>query len=174
MAGKDSATLRQIWRKWYKPTLDDLFREYESIGILLTPCMAIEEMEQLFKAISLRFEEERRSEAKKDPTPGHRYFRFDHIAFRREAHHYAVDLFYKTYYPRSGAPQLSIEYLGAVLELRRKGLNDPQIAERLGQSTDTIRKQVRIAEKRYREIVSSIRELGERARHREARAEKAD
>ena len=174
MAGKDSATLRQIWRKWYKPTLDDLFKECESLGILLTPYIAIEQMELLLEDVSRHFEEECQSDAKKDPTPSRHYFRFDQVAFRREAHHYAVDLFYKTYYPRSGAPQLSIEYLNDVLELKRKGLNDPQIAERLGQSTDTIRKQVQIAEKRYREIVSSIRELGERGRHREARAEKDD
>jgi hypothetical protein len=174
MGEKDSAVLRRTWRKFYKPTLDDLFKEYESIGILLTPCMAIEEMEQLFEDMSLRFEKDRRSETKKNPTAGHRYFRFDHVAFRREAHHYAVDLFYKTYYPRSGAPRLSIEYLGTVLELRRKGLNDPQIAERLGQSTDTIRKQIRIAKKRYREIVSSICELADRARHRESETAKDD
>jgi hypothetical protein len=174
MAGKDSATLREIWRKLYKPTLDDLFTECKALGILLTPYAAIEQMELLLEGVSRRFEEEGQSEARKDPTPGRRYFRFDQVAFRREAHHYAVDLFYRTYYPRSGAPQLPIEYLNDVLELKRKGLNDPQIAERLGQSTDTIRKQVRIAEKRYREIVSSIRELGERARHREATAEKDD
>jgi len=93
--------LSRLWRELYKPTLEELYREAKSKGLLLTPDVAIEEMEQVFKSVFLYVEDKGSTGPKKDAAPGRRmYFRFDRIAFRQEAHHYAVDLFYNTYYSR--------------------------------------------------------------------------
>ena len=100
MAGKAFDILRRIWRKLYKPTLDDLFRESASRKVLLKPDVALTEMEHIFKSVFQNVEAEGRS-AKKVPAPRvGLYLRSDRIAFRREAHHYAVNLFYKTYFSR--------------------------------------------------------------------------
>jgi hypothetical protein len=172
----DSVVLRRIWRKWYKLTLDSLFSEFESKEFLLTPDVAIEKMELAFRRIL----SDSGSEAQPDSSsrPG-QPFRFDETAFTREAHHYAVDLFYRTYFPREaggerksrkGAPQLSIEYLDRVLKLSDEGLEPHEIAERLGQSDpqarDRIRKQILAGRKRYIEIVHNIRKLGAAQRKR--------
>ena len=168
MAENNSAVLRRIWRQWYKPTLDDLFKEFESLSILLTPDAAIEQMDGLFKWVLDHTESADSSELTNDPI-GRPTFRFDDVAMTREAHHYAVDLFYKYYFPREpgsqgksrrGAPPLSMEYLDRILQLRRKGFNYVKIAEVLGQPKDRMRKQVEIAEKRYCEAVKRVRELG--------------
>ena len=101
MVRKTAFILRRIWRKLYKPTLDNLYRESASSRVLLTPDLALTEMEQVFKSVFQGVEAEGSSASKKVPTPRlSLYFRFDRIAFRREAHHYAVNLFYKTYFSR--------------------------------------------------------------------------
>jgi hypothetical protein len=168
MVEQDSVTLRKIWRKWYKLALDGLFKEFEAANILLTPDAAIEEMEKLFKGALDHNESVDDPEPTNNPIEKPR-LRFDDIAMTREAHHYAVDLFYKYFFPhkpgsqgkpRRGAPPLSTEYLDRILQLRRKGLNYVKIAEVLGQPKDRMRKQVQIAEKRYREAAIRVRELG--------------
>jgi len=93
MVRQTAVILRRIWRKLYKPTLDNLYRESASRRVLLTPDLALTEMEQVFKSVFQSVEAEGSSGSKKVPAP-HR------IAFRREAHHYAVNLFYKTYFSR--------------------------------------------------------------------------
>jgi hypothetical protein len=103
----------------------------------------------------------------------HRPLRVDIVAARCKIHHHAVDLYYRTYFPRKpgikgkprrGAPQLPLEYLHQVLTLSKKGLNPAQIASKLGQSDPKAKgrivKQIVIAEKRYAEIVANIRALG--------------
>jgi hypothetical protein len=101
MVEKSFVILRRIWRKLYKPTLGNLFGQSASMSVLLTPDVALKEMEQAFKSVFFSVEEECTFAPKKDPTPGRRlYFQFDRIAFRREAHHYAVDLFYNKYFSR--------------------------------------------------------------------------
>ena len=156
MNDQDSAALHRIWRKWYRPTLDDLFKESESAGLWLTPSAAIEEMAQCFKSVLDRSDAGGSSQLK-DNLLGRATFRFDDVAMTCEAHHYAVDLFYKYYFPRTpastgkarrGAPPLPREYLDRILQLRRQGLNPAQIASRLGQPTDRMRHQVKIAERR--------------------------
>ena len=102
MAEQNSVILHRIWRNLYEPTLDVLFREYESEGVLLTPDVAIREMEQVFKFVFLSVESERTFTSQKDSTSSRRlYFRFDGLAFRREARRYAVDLFRNSSFSRN-------------------------------------------------------------------------
>jgi hypothetical protein len=175
MAEKNSAVLRRIWRKWYKPTLDDLFKEYESIDVLLTPEAAIEKMEELFKWVLDRSESADSSEPTSNPI-GRPTFRFDEVAMTREAHHYAVDLFYNfprkpgsQGKPRRGAPPLPMEYLDRILQLRRKGIKPFKIAEILGQPKDRMRKQIEIAERTWRQALEGIEQIKQRSSHLVAR-----
>jgi hypothetical protein len=154
LAEKASVILRRVWRKWYKPVLDDLYELYERASFLLKPDQAIEKMEEAFRDALHRVETETVAEASPHARPT-QVFRFDDSAFAREAHHYAVDLFYRTYFPRSpegksrkGAPQLPTEYLDRILQLKRLGMNYVEIAKKLGQPKDRMRHQVKIAEKR--------------------------
>ena len=101
MVEKGSVILRRIWSKLYKPALDDLFRGAASKNVFLTPDAALEVMEQAFKSVFFLVDDRIDSAVKKNsPSASRLYFRFDRIAFRREAHHYAVDSFYKTYFAR--------------------------------------------------------------------------
>jgi hypothetical protein len=165
MPEKDSTVLRRIWRKWYKPVLEDLFKECAAIRVQLTPDRAIEEMEVIFGDVFRTVSAGTGKEANKDPDgePG-LIFRFDEPAFTCEAHHYAVDLFYRTYFPRGGtqrrgAPRLPTEYTDRIVRLKRQGMNYAQIAAMLGQPKDRMRKQVKAAEKRWQEAVCRIEEL---------------
>ena len=77
--------------------------------------------------------------------------RFNFAQLEREAHHYAVDLFYAAVRPRRGAPRLQPGYLNQLLALRTEGLSPRKIAIRLGlgsshESEDRVRKQLRIAQ----------------------------
>jgi hypothetical protein len=101
MVEKGSVILRRIWSKLYKPALGDLFRGAASKNVFLTPDAALEVIEQAFKSVFFLVDELTDSAVKKNLASAPRlYFRFDRIAFRREAHHYAVDSFYKTYFAR--------------------------------------------------------------------------
>jgi hypothetical protein len=168
MAEQDSVTLRRIWRKWYRPALEDIFKDFESAGFALTPVDAIDEMFEMFKSVVTRGKSAGGSEPI-DNALGKVMFRFDDIAMTREAHHYAVGLFYKYYFPRTveskgksrrGAPTLPMEHLDEILTLRRKGLNPAQIGKILGQPTDRMRHRVKIAEKVWREAIERVRKLG--------------
>jgi hypothetical protein len=93
-------------------------------------------------------------------------FRFNYNAYRREAHHYAVDRFYKTYFPRKrGGEPLPEHYVDQILRLRREGLNYVVIAGRLGQPKEKMRKQVQAAEKRWRDAVERIERIKQRFPH---------
>jgi hypothetical protein len=101
MVEKGSVILRRIWSKLYKPALDDLFRGAASKNVFLTPDAALEVMEHAFKSVFFLVDDQAGSGLKKNlPSAPRIYFRFDRIAFRREAHHYAVDSFYKAYFAR--------------------------------------------------------------------------
>jgi KaiC/GvpD/RAD55 family RecA-like ATPase len=168
MVEQDSVVLHGIWCKWYKPTLDELFKEFESAGFWLTPDAAIEEMEKLFNRVLGRTEAAGGANPKNDAMQS-TMFRFDHVAMTCEAHHYAVDLFYKYYFPRTpeskgkarrGTTRLPEKYLDRILKLLRRGKNYVQIAQLLGQPKDRMRHQVEIAEARFREVAARVRKLG--------------
>ena len=131
---KTFAILRQIWRKLYKPTLDNLYRESASRRVRLTPDVALAEMEQVFQSVFQSVEAEGNSGAKRVPAPRLGLsFQFDRIAFRREAHHYAVNLFYKTYFSRKHeSPRATSRFVGnnrgrAALRRGRSVLSQPRM-----------------------------------------------
>src|SRR5579863_6157906 len=135
------AALRKVWRKHYKAALDAIFEECQSCNIVLSPDQSMEWMEELLESI-VGFGEEEEADNRKLA------FRFNAVAFRCEAHHYAVDLYYKTYGGLTrGAAPLSLEYLDRVLTLHKQGRNVPQIANQLGQKQDAIRKQIEAAQR---------------------------
>lgn len=104
MLRKSLAALSRMWRTFYKPMLDNLFRESKSAGVRLMPDVAIDEMEQAFRSLFFSVDEASADTLKNAPRPSRRlYFRFDRTSFRREAHHYAVDCFYDTYFPSKHA-----------------------------------------------------------------------
>lgn len=85
--------------------------------------------------------------------------RIDIPAELRKIHHYAVDLYYETYYgKRDGAPRIDNHYLEYIVTLRAKGLSYGKIAKELNypisppselrKSTDKIRKQLDTAKER--------------------------
>jgi hypothetical protein len=99
VARNGSVILHRAWRELYKPLLDNLFRESASKGVSLTPDVALMKTEHVLESVFLSVKEGGNSERKKAlPIRPRLYLRFERIAFRREAHHYAVDLFYKTYF----------------------------------------------------------------------------
>jgi len=138
--------LRRMWRKRYTSLLDMVFKEYKSVGLFVTPDEAMDVMEELLPAL---VSEDKGSE----PEGGGHVFRFDFAAFRSDAHHYAVDLFYKTYYGLrgKGRPPLPREHLDQLLGLRRQGLSYRQIGKKLGQTQDATRKQVKVLERLWEE-----------------------
>jgi hypothetical protein len=151
---KPGIELRRMWRRRYMSVLDSIFEQCASNKILVGPDEAMDWMEGLLKSLVTTGEEApNEGSPRESPT-----FRFDDDAFRREAHHYAVDRFYKTYFPRRrGAPPLPSAYLDRILQLRRKGFNYVAIAKELGQPKDRMRKQVSIAERHRREVVDSLK-----------------
>ena len=143
--GQAAKELRAMWRKRYRFTLDAIFEEYSSVGMMVTPDQAMDLMEDLLR----EWVNKDASEESKGTSRPTVLFRFDSDALSREAHHYAVDRFYKTYYPRRrGAPPLPDYHLDRILALRRKGWNYVAIAKELGQRADTTKRQVEVAEKR--------------------------
>ena len=79
--------------------------------------------------------------------------RFDVSQVFRDAHHIAVDLYYRALYPRKGAPPLRHEYKEQLLRWQSGGLRPRQIAIKLGlgsskEKEDLVRKQLLIAKGR--------------------------
>lgn len=142
---------KKTWQNLYKSTLDLIFQECSQSKLVITADCAIDLMEELFAKMI-----ERDKQSNAEP----RASRLNFVALRCEAHHYAVDVFYKTYYGRKrGAASLSLEYLDRLLTLRRQGRNESQIASSLGQRKDTIRKQLQLAQSVWHEKVRKIEEL---------------
>lgn len=155
-----SAELHATWKKRYKSTLDMIFEAYSSKGIEIAPDQAMEQMEELLTALPSGGVG---THACPNSRSTDRSFRFDATAFTCEAHHYAVDRYYKTYYGHGkGAPPLPAEYLQKVLDLRRQGLSYGQIAVKLGQNKEAVQQQVANAVRLWKKKVSHIHELARR------------
>ena len=153
---KEGLALRRMWRELYRDALNCIFEESASREIVIGPDIAVALMEEeAAKAFVDRPPQSTGTRA--FPSSTH-MFRFDFDAYRREAHHYAVDKFYKTYFPRKrGAPRLPDSHLDWILAQRRKGLNDVAIAGKLGLRKDTAKYRVAVAEKRLRERVEELK-----------------
>jgi hypothetical protein len=154
------------WIDIFQQSLKDIFDAARISGVRLTPDKAMAMLDDDVAAFEKAGGLEGNAGSASPSLPA---LRIDVVAIRRKVHHCAVDLFYNTYFPRKagtegkprrGAPSLSDEYLDQILQLCRKGLNYAQIADRLGEPKDRIRKRIEIAERRYREAVERVRELG--------------
>jgi len=161
--GQAAKDLRKRWRERYTRFLDMVFDAAASEKTVIRPDEAMDCLEKF-----LAWDCERRhcksgKDTSDDPPV---MVRFNLSAFLRDAHHYAVDRFYKTYFPRKrGGEPLSTSYLDSILRLRFKGLNYVAIAGKLGVPRDRMRKQVGIAEKRWGEAVERIEQLKQRFPH---------
>jgi hypothetical protein len=165
--GQTAKELRQVWRKRYEFLLDSIFKECASREITLSPDEAMDWMEEFLNKLANDVERSKLDETRSDPVS---ILRFDATAYRREAHLYAVTRFYKTYFPRKrGAPPLPTAHLDRILQLRFKGMNYVSIAEKLGQPKGTMRKQVAIAERRWRQAMEKIEQIKKRSPHLVAR-----
>jgi hypothetical protein len=165
--GQTAKELREIWRRHYTHVLDLIFEECAFYGITIEPDKAMEWMEGCLEKLVGDGKQSNRDETMHAPVSS---LRFDFAAYRRDAHHYAVDQFYKAYVPRKrGAPPLPDFYFDPILRLRTKGMNSAAIADKLGQPKDRMRKQVAIAEKRWREAMERIEQIKKRFPHLVAR-----
>ncbi len=161
--GQAAKELRDVWRQRYKNLLDSIFEECASGEITLGPDEAMEWMEECLEKLASGNDQSKLGETRSGPVST---VRFDVTAYRRETHHYAVDRYYKTYFPRRrGAPPLPDHYYDPILRLRFKGLNYAAIAEKLGVPKERIRKQVTVAEKRWREEMAKIEQIKQRFPH---------
>ena len=159
--GQTAKELREAWRKRYRFVLDSIFEEWASCEITLGPDEAMAWMEELIERLVSDSQQSKPDEGASGPVA---VLRFNFAAYRREAHHYAVDRFYKTYFPRKrGGEPLPTSYLDRILRLRFKKLNYVAIAESLGQPKDRVRKQVEAAEKRWRDAVERIERIKQRS-----------
>ena len=161
--GQTAKELREMWRKLYAHVLDSIFEECASNEITVGPDKAMDWMEGCFEKMA---SDGKQSSLDETISGSASNLRFDFAAYRRDAHHYAVDRFYKTYFPRKrGAPPLPDFYFDPILRLRAKGMNSAAIADKLGQPKDRMRKQVAIAEKRWREAMERIEQIKQRFPH---------
>jgi hypothetical protein len=138
-----------------KILLERFFRDATSKNELLWPDEA---MRKLFDYINKIIEIGVLNKDKPTAT------RVNEINFNKELHHYAVDLFYKTYFPtKKGAPPIPDEYYEFILKLHNEGKTHKEIAEEVDlpistkkvgtrkevdKSKDVIRKQIDKAKKR--------------------------
>jgi hypothetical protein len=144
--GTFAPTAREFSKKLTRSLLKGIYEKAAGDGRIPTPDAAIEKMHELIEQLSGSTDGPRASES--FPTE---LARFDFAQLEREAHHYAVDLFYAAVRPRKGAPPLHAAYRNQLLALRAEGLSPRKIAIKLGidsshESVDRVRKQLRIAQ----------------------------
>jgi hypothetical protein len=163
-----SKMVKTKFRFIFKRFLDEMFEVAITAESRLTPDAAMRELDDVLESVL-----EAMDKTKTATVRPSRPLRIDVVAARQKIHHYAVDLFYRTYFPRKagmegqprrGATGLPLEYLDQVLKLSREGKNPAQIATLLGQvgpgAAGRISKQIRLAEKRWAEMLANIRRLG--------------
>jgi hypothetical protein len=156
--GQTAKELRQMWRKRYTKVLDVIFEEFSSQGITVQPDDAMDLMGDLLK----EWLNDEPPAAPADQPHPRTPFRFNFAAYSRDAHHYAVDQYYKTYFPRKrGGERHPTSYLDEILRLLGKGLNNVAIAAKLGVPKDRMRKQIEAA-KRWHEQLEKIEEIKQR------------
>jgi hypothetical protein len=164
-AKEQAAKFHSKLREW----IDMIFELARADGSHLTPDEAMKTLDEVLKKWSEVL-------AKQDLSAHdtRRPIRIDVVASLQKIHHYAVDVYYKTYFPRRGgmegkprrgAPRLSMEYLERIRQLSRQGRNAAQIARELGQSdpgaVDRISKQIELADRRWAEIVADYQRRGQ-------------
>jgi hypothetical protein len=93
LVGQTAKKLREMWRKRYTHFLNSIFEECASNEITVGPDEAMDWMEECLVGDG---KQSNLDETMPAPVSS---LRFDFAAYRRDAHHYAVDQFYKTYFP---------------------------------------------------------------------------
>jgi hypothetical protein len=127
---------RKTWRDLHKDILDDLYREAAENDLPLLPDTAFL---RLFDELERWFPSSVGQTQKSTATPRLRP-RMGLIAGLREAHHYSVDAFYRTYFPQKGAPRITDG--NKLLDLVERGLSYRQIAQATGLTKDAARKRI--------------------------------
>ncbi|HVG20962.1 MAG TPA: hypothetical protein VNI02_18075 [Blastocatellia bacterium] len=137
-----------------KSYLRDFYKKAFKERIILSPDEALKKLEEVSMTIAKHNGITISSFKVEHP-------RIDLVAEARKLHHYAVDLYYDTYYGKKvGATPLDDKYLEYILQLSEKGLSYGQIAKDVGlptsppselaKSSDKIRHQLKIAKKKLK------------------------
>jgi hypothetical protein len=162
----------------FEPYIKDLLHSIfvEARGSYLTPDVAMEILEEILGS-RISSSGIQPNESSNNP----RFLRADMAVFRRKIHHYAVDLYYESYFPRRkrtsgkskrGATALPDDYLDELLKMTRQGVNLQKMADKLGhfgpKGKDRVRKQRDLAIKLFSETAERIRRLGALQKAREA------
>lgn len=145
---------RDMWRKWYRATLQEIYKVHSESRLLITPDMAMEQLHSVLRDVflALKNQEEENSVDNAKEAPRFVPPQFDFDAFEREAHRHAVDLYYRTYFPKSkGAPRLHENALEPLREMQREGFGYKKIADALGLTKDIVRDRL-TGRKRRKEI----------------------
>ncbi len=87
--GETARALREQWRKRYTQVLDIIFEEFASKGITVEPDEAMDFMEYLLERWASDSQQIEPVDTSRPPA----VIRFNFAAYRRDAHHYAVDRF---------------------------------------------------------------------------------
>src|SRR5262249_1814095 len=104
LVGQTAKELREMRRKRYTHLLDSIFEECASEGITVGPDKAMDWMEGCLEKLVSDGKQSSLDETMPAPVSS---LRFDFAAYRRDAHHYAVDQFYKTFLRLSHALDLA-------------------------------------------------------------------
>ncbi len=149
-SGRDDIALspRDFLRKTNRFLLNYIFEEAARNGKIPSPDEAIEKMHEWIA----RFAGTPTGDFETGSLPKE-LRRLDLRRLNREAHHYAVDLFYDAFRRRKGAPRLRCEHLDQLLRLKAEGLSPRKIAIKVGEggsaeAKDRIRKRLAIAKVR--------------------------
>jgi hypothetical protein len=169
---ENSGTGRVVAAKYssmFKLAIEELFHDAGKAGFRVTPDEVMDLIDQTLQEFFDRSVEPEIGATRVGRPP-----RIDVVAARQKIHLYAVNVYYRTYFPRKagmegkqrrGAPRLSEEYLERIRQLSKKGWNPAQIATELGQSdpgaVDRISKQMEIADERWSEIVADFQRRGQ-------------
>lgn len=130
-----------------KPILEDLFKKAKAEGIRLWPDDAMLELTRLLKKAAEKHTFKTNIEDK----------RIDLIAYWRDLHIYAVELHYKTYHPRKGAPRISSEHGDKLIEMYEKeGMSYMDIAKKLEPELETLG-EIEIAAEKYRHRIKTAK-----------------
>jgi hypothetical protein len=148
---------RLLWRDLFSASLDAIYQDSAARGAFLTPDAA---MAALMDDLAALFPSRKGAESEMGTTARtHLQPRMDRIAGLRDAHRYAVNLFYRTYFPRKGAPPIPEDDLAKLLDLHERGLSYGQIAQEFKlpypQSKDMIRKRIAVAKQKKMTPASS-------------------
>jgi hypothetical protein len=130
--------------KIYRLLLDDIFKKAQTDGVQLSPCEGMQRLTRTVKNLIGSDESEYESETDaQTERAGLRAW--------RNAYHYSVDCFFRTYGGVSpGRPRIPQEVLAIVTQLKKQGLSHSKLGRKLGITADAARKRLKSAQKMSR------------------------